>query len=943
MNTMKSQVLLIEDDKVDQMAFVRLVKNENLPYNYAIAESVSEARNLLNSEKFDFVIADYLLGDGTAFDLFDLINGTPFIFVTGCGNEEAAVKAMKAGAYDYLIKDPDHNYLRILPLTAENAIKHKRAEKQIKLLSHAMMNIRDSVYIVDKYDNIIFVNQAFTKTYGYREKEIIGFPINRIYENKPDNQNNINDDKVNSIIDQGEFFHKRKNGTVFPVFLSSSVIRNEDGNAFATVTITRDITEKRQLEEEIERRKKYLESVLHAAPDAIVTIDTAHCIVEWNRGAEQVFRYKRRETLGKNIDDMITNPSLKNEAKILIQKILSGQRVEPIETVRYRKDGSAIDVIIAASPFQVGDDLHGAVIIYKDISKRKQVENELRRVNRALKTLSESNQVLVRATNETNLLNRVCQILVNAGGYCFAWVGYIEENKEKSIKPVSKAGRDEKFLDTVHFTWNNKSKSPDPVNKAIWNGEPCIIKNIIKKPNRCTWCSEAAKRNYASSISLPLLNHGVPFGALTIYSTEQDAFDIKEVDLLKELSEDLSFGIMVLRAREAHKKTEQENNKIQMQLLQAQKMESIGVMAGGIAHDFNNLLTAIIGCVDLSLDEVDKTDIVYGDLKEIQIAAQRAADLTKQLLLFSRKKSMKFTSVNINCIIRDLLKMLKRLIGGDIQIITHLTPDLWTIKGDQGTLGQVIMNLAVNARDAMPNGGELTIKTENIVLTEVDSKKMSDASPGQCIRISVTDQGIGMDEKTIQHIYDPFFSTKAIGKGTGLGLSVVYGIVKQHGGYMCVESKIDYGTTFEVYLPALYKKNKEKTKGMSSKKKYQGENQRILVVEDEEKVREFTTSGLNRSGYVVFAAANAREAIDIFKREKGNFDVVVSDVVLPGKSGIELVDGFRTQKPNIGILLSSGYTDHQSRWPIIEQRGFRFLEKPYTLNDLLHLIQELAA
>ncbi|MCJ7812415.1 PAS domain S-box protein [bacterium] len=936
MNDTKSRVLLIEDDKIDQMAFERLVKNEHLSYDYTIAGSVFETKNILNSEQFDFIIADYLLGDGTVFDLFDCIKDIPVIFVTGCGNEEAAVKAMKAGAYDYLIKDPDYNYLRMLPLVAENAIKHKNAEKQFRMLSHAMMNIRDSVYITDINNHILFVNKAFSETYGYQEEEIIGLTIHCIYEN------NCIENNIHSNY-QGEFNHKRKDGSIFPVFLSSSVIPNGNGNPFAIVAITRDITEQKQMEKEIEKRKKYLESVLYAAPDAIITINTSHCIVEWNPGAEQIFGYTRYEILGKNIDDLVTCPSLKKEAVILTRKVLSGEKVHPFETVRFRKDSSAIDVIVAASPFQIGDNLQGAVIIYTDISKRKQAENELRRVNRALKTLSESNQILVRATNEQDLLDNVCRILVDEGGYCFAWIGYTEESKDKSVKPISKSGREDGYLDAVHFTWDNQPQNSNPISKSIWAGEPCITKNLSKTSDPDIWCIEAVKRHYASSMSLPLLNQDISFGTLTIYSEEQNAFDFEEVNLLKELAEDLAFGIMVLRARIAHKKTEQENNKIQMQLLQAQKMESIGIMAGGIAHDFNNLLTAIIGCVDLALDEVDKTDIVHGDLREIQMAAQRAADLTKQLLLFSRKKPMKFISVNMNCIIKDLLMMLKRLIGEDIEIITHLAPNLWTIKADQGTLEQVIMNLAVNARDAMPNGGELTIKTENIILTEKDYKRMSEVPLGKCIRISVSDKGIGMDEKTIQHIYDPFFSTKAIGKGTGLGLSVVYGIVKQHGGCMHVESKINYGTTFEVYLPAINKKKEEKTKGMIPTKKYQGENKRILVVEDEEKVREFTISGLNRSGYVAIGAANAREAMDIFKRENGNFHVIISDIVLPGKSGIELVDGFCAQKPDIGILLSSGYTDHQSRWPIIQERGYRFLEKPYALNDLLQIIQEIVS
>jgi nitrogen-specific signal transduction histidine kinase/ActR/RegA family two-component response regulator len=400
---------------------------------------------------------------------------------------------------------------------------------------------------------------------------------------------------------------------------------------------------------------------------------------------------------------------------------------------------------------------------------------------------------------------------------------------------------------------------------------------------------------------------------------------------------------MVLRTRIAHKRAEDEKEKIQVQLLQARKMEAIGILAGGVAHDFNNLLTAILGCVDMAIMDMDESNPALKDLKEIQASAQRAAELTKQLLLFSRKQPMRFLPINLNEIVDDLSKMLHRLIGEDIVLKTELEKALWSVRADRGTMEQVMMNLTVNAKDAMPNGGELKVTTENIVLNETQCENIPEAQAGRWVRISVSDTGIGIDRKTIRHIFEPFFSTKEVGEGTGLGLSVVYGIVKQHDGWMNVTSEAGQGSTFQVYLPVFRAKpeKNDKKKNLPRIKKSQMSDTRILVVEDEERIREFTANGLNRNGYSVFCAANAHEASSIFQKEKGNFKVVLCDVVLPDKNGLELVDELLDQKPHLGVLMCSGYDGKRSQRSTIRERGFRFLEKPYTLTDLLHVMHDV--
>jgi len=408
------------------------------------------------------------------------------------------------------------------------------------------------------------------------------------------------------------------------------------------------------------------------------------------------------------------------------------------------------------------------------------------------------------------------------------------------------------------------------------------------------------------------------------------------------IKNDLTPNLLVRSLRYAieRKHIQDEKDKIQTQLLQAQKMEAIGILTGGIAHDFNNLITAVRGCADMAIQNLDQTSPLYREIKEIQLASQKAAGLTRQMLIFSRKHPVKFEFINMNQLVEDMLKMLHHMIGEDIEIHTNLEPDLWTITADQSTLEQIVMNLTVNARDAMPDGGKLIIRTDNVELNEENCRFMPESKPGIYVRLAITDTGIGMDEKTLQRIYEPFFSTKGRGKGTGLGLSVVYGIVKEHKGWISIESQPGQGTTFRIFTPAINVKTSFKREEVNrSIEVFAGHGEKILVVEDEESVRRFAERALERNGYEVFTAANAREALDVFKQKKGEIHLVISDVILPDINGLDLVHQMISKNPQLNILLSSGYTDSRSHQRIIEKEGYLFLKKPYAYLELLEAVK----
>ncbi len=740
----------------------------------------------------------------------------------------------------------------------------------------------------------------------------------------------------------------------------------------------------------------------------------------------------------------------------------------------------------------------------------RRAEEALQRANRALKVLSECNQIVVRAKDEPQLLADVCRVLVEDGGYRLAWIGFASNDEDKVVEPVAQAGYEDGYLDTLDITWADTSRGRGPTGTAVRTARVSINRDVLSNPDYAPWRDEAVKRGYQSSIAIPLISNDRVLGVLNIYAPEPDAFDDEEVRLLTELASDLAYGITTLRARVEHshaekeqallqrrlevlwniarmadadyqtlcdhvlaeitattrspyafygflnedesvlkayafsvevmeeckikdkpvdypigtaglwgdavrfrrtiiindyqsypekkgipeghvmlervmvvpvfshgrivalagvankptdyteddarhvesfttnvqvimdrRKAEEERERMQAQLLQAQKMEAIGTLAGGVAHDFNNLLTAIRGYIDLVMMKVDDTEVPYRYLTQVRSASARAADLTRQLLLFSRKQPMEFVHLDINSIIVDLLRLLDRLIGEDITIDTELAEDVWMVWADKGSIEQVLMNLAGNARDAMPEGGTLTIRTENVLLEEETVKGILDARPGRFVRLSVEDTGTGMDEETMQHIFEPFFTTKEAGRGTGLGLSVVYGIVRQHGGWINVASETGRGAVFSIYLPASPVKPEEEDTRAVSLKLLRGSGERILLVEDEEGVRGFASEVLRGHGYSVAEAASVKDALDVFEREGGDFHMVVSDVVLPDRSGLHLVDRLLSRKPGLRVLLSSGYTDQKLQWPLIQARNYRFLQKPYTVADLLQAVREV--
>jgi PAS domain S-box-containing protein len=388
------------------------------------------------------------------------------------------------------------------------------------------------------------------------------------------------------------------------------------------------------------------------------------------------------------------------------------------------------------------------------------------------------------------------------------------------------------------------------------------------------------------------------------------------------------------------KRAEEEMAALQEQFRQSQKMEAIGQLAGGIAHDFNNILTIIKGYSQLSLSELKKNDPLRENIEEIQKASERAANLTHQLLAFSRRQIMDVKVLDVNTILRDLDKMLHRIIGEDIELIRLLAEDLGRVKVDPGQIEQVIMNLAVNARDAMPKGGKLTIETANVELDGKYALKHIAVKPGHYVMLSMSDTGMGMKPEVKERIFEPFFTTKEKGKGTGLGLSTVYGIVKQSGGYIWVYSEPGKGTTFKIYLPRV-DEPPEAWKEKEVKEEIPGGRETVLIVEDDESVRKMAVLVLEKKGYTVLEAKDGNEALLLCKGRKEPIHLILTDVVMPGMSGRQLVDQLRQVYQDIKALYMSGYTDNAIVHHGVLKKGMNFIQKPFTIDGLASKVRKV--
>ena len=565
----------------------------------------------------------------------------------------------------------------------------------------------------------------------------------------------------------------------------------------------------------------------------------------------------------------------------------------------------------------------------QEIAERRRAEKRIEHLNSVLKAIKNLDKLILIVKDRDDLLQVACDTLIEARRYNAAWLGFLQNAEtfatikgscfEEDVSPLCK-----NIMRGVY---------PPCIKNALTLNDPLVV---VDKSSVCGDCFFKNTCAGKETVIIRVEHAGRLFGLLAILLASDVFVDQEEKKLLVEMADDIAFALHNMEIKKAHEQAEETLRQTENQLHEAQKMEAIGTLAGGIAHDFNNLLMGIQGRISLMLMDYNSDYPHYKHLKRIETIIERGADLTRQLLGFAMGGKYEVRPTDINDLIGKCSEMFART-KKEIRICGKYQKDIRTVEIDRGQIEQVLLNLYVNAWQAMPGGGELYLETENVTLDESYVKAFN-IEPGYYIKISVTDNGIGMDEATSQRIFEPFFTTKEIGKGTGLGLASAYGIIKNHKGIINVSSEKEKGTTFSIYLPASVKELTEEKQLPCELLKG---TETVLFVDDEEMIREVGGALLRQLGYKVLSAGNGKEAVEVYSNNKDKIDIVVLDMIMPEMGGDKTYDKMKEINPDIKVLLSSGYSVNGNATKILERGCDGFIQKPFSMKQLSKSIREI--
>lgn len=781
-----------------------------------------------------------------------------------------------------VVNDPSRGTVVII--TSRDITERKRVGEKLREKEEWMRAIldgsRDGIVIEDG-SGIAYINKSYAHLLGYDSpEELVGQPISCLLP--PDEAQRLTEyserrrrgESAPSIYN---FKGKRKDGSLVEVegTVSTSLI----GGIKYIMTAIRDITERKLAESALKQSERDYRTVFEQAHDAIMVFAPEdETVLDVNRRACELYGFSRSEFIGMSIEKI---SKILASGKDGVKETLELGETRQFETVQYRKDGTEMFLEInAATIIYKGQE--AIITVNRDITERRRAEQVLRE--------SEENfRALVRATTQ-----RVWTLKEN------------DDNEDLSQWWKNLTGLTFEKLEAADWLAAVHPEDKE-IAGAVWQNE--YANKIQFDTSYRVRIKTGEYRHYAV--------RGVPvFNA--------DGSFRQWVGTFNDITE--------------HKQAEGALRQSQEQLRLSQKLESVGRLAGGIAHDFNNMLTAINGYSELTLRKLEADNPLRHNIEEIKKAGERSALLTHQLLAFSRQQVLLPVVLDLNHVVTDTTKMLERLIGEDIRLETILEAKLGHVTADLGQLTQVIMNLAVNARDAMPKGGSLIIETANIFLDADYAARHVPTKPGLYVMLAVTDTGSGMDEKTQKNIFEPFYTTKGIGRGTGLGLATVYGIVKQSSGYIWVESEIGVGSTFKIYLPCIGAEVQSLTDELSEPASKKAAT--ILIVDDEDLVRALTRRTLEEYGYKVIEASSGNEALTICRGSDCPIDLIITDVVMPQMDGRELAAKLTEDCPQMKVLFTSGYMGNAGVGLSTVEADLNFIQKPFTFETLINKVKQ---
>jgi PAS domain S-box-containing protein len=815
-------------------------------------------------------------------------------------------------------------------LEREIAVR-KQAEEHVAFQASLLDQVHNAVVAAGLDGKIIYWNKSAQNLYRWTANEVIGKSIFEV--TVPQDSRGLARDMFAEMMKkgywEGEFLVRRKDKSTFPVHLVNTVITDGEGHASGFVGISVDITERKRAEEALHQKTslvRLLQLVAVAANEAAtideamqVSIDHVCTYTGWPVGhAYRVVEGAPRELASTGIWHLDDPRQFET-----FRKVTEGASSTS-------KAGLPGRVVVTGRPAWIAD-----VTMDPNFARAKLAKDIGVKAGFAFPVLvgMEVVAVLEFFSAEAREPN---EPLLEAMAHIGTQLGRVVE-RERAREALRR--REEHFRSLIEnasdiitildHDGRIRYESPSVMRLLGYQPEELIGQNIFE---------------FVHGDDLPKVVPAFTEAFRSSDTTRSVEFHFRHKDeswcvleaICKALIDDSGVAGIVINSRDIS-----ERRQLEDQLRQSQKMEAVGRLAGGVAHDFNNLLTAISGYSELLLRRLRQGDPLRHNAEEINKAGNRAASLTSQLLAFSRKQVLQPKVLDLNIVVADMDKMLRRLIGENIELVTILEPQLWSIKADPGQLQQVILNLAVNARDAVPEVGRLTIETSNVELDDENARWHVGVKPGRYVMLAVNDTGVGMDAQTRERVFEPFFTTKEVGKGTGLGLSTVYGIVKQSGGYIWVYSAPEKGTTFKIYLPCIEALADAPTQSGAPSEMPQG-METVLLVEDEPLVRSLAARVLREQGYTVVEASNGEEALRVAHEYAANeIHLLLTDVVMPRMSGREVAEHLVKVRPRMQVLYTSGYTEDSIVHHGVMDDGVAFLQKPFKPDALARKVREV--
>jgi two-component system cell cycle sensor histidine kinase/response regulator CckA len=922
----------------------------------------------------------------------------------------------------------------------EDVTERYRAEQSLQVqkayLEQLFESAPEGIAIVNNSDEVVRVNQEFTRMFGYASEEIAGAPLALIVPPDRSNESRF----LKNTVEKGmtlnvETTRRRKDGSLVDVSILGTPINVSGGN-IAVYLIFRDITENKRAERALTESESKFRAVAETAAFAIFIHD-GNRLVYVNKATEQISGYSREELLSMDPSALLT-PSYQETLRERLRARQRGIEVPAQhEFSIIRRDGATRWIEANANQIQF-EGRSAALVTALDITERKRSEQlhsalyRIADVTSSAEDLQELYAAIHRIVGELMYARNFYIAIYDEQANLLSFPYFVDsEDPTPTPKPLGKGLTEyvlrsgepqlispEGFASLIALREVESIGAPSvdwlgvPMKKGekafgvlvVQSYTPSIRygeaeKEILtfvsqhvasalerKQQQEALRESEARYRSLVQSAVFGMYRSNIEDRFLDVNPAlvsmlgYESAAQVVRLNLARDIFVDPSDYRKLIRAYGSDERVAgvevpwkrkdgtrftvrlsgrplldssgepvgfemiaediTERRALELQLQQSQRMEAIGRLAGGVAHDFNNLLTVIKGYSELMLDELKPSDPMRGEMEEVQRAADRAASLTRQLLAFSRRQVLAPKVLDLNDLVRDTEKLLRRLLGEDVELITALDQQLGSVRADPGQIEQVLMNLAVNARDAMPSGGKLTIETCNKDLDRLYTREHAVVKPGRYVLLAVSDNGTGMDGEIASHVFEPFFTTKEQGKGTGLGLSTVYGIVKQSGGYIWVYSEPGLGTTFKIYLPQVDAAAERLPAQQLRPEVYRG-TETILLVEDEEGVRSLIRQVLTRHGYTVLESGHGGEALLLCERHPGRIDLLLTDVVLSQMSGRELAERLTPLRHDMKVLYMSGYTDEAIVHHGVLTPGSAFVQKPFTTEALTRKVRQV--